>query len=1331
MTDLTYLNRVNLRDEARYFFEQDFTDIAKDFTIGSDGNKVYGDIYKQNFDPYRHIYGSAVLTREFGLGFSKVLGDLNEFDFYGYRKNPALEKNQDLWNNSIGRQIGSDNPSGRLIADRIKAAFEKGDAIIDHQTDQRIYTNETRCYNLDMADSFSKLLTKYNFNQSLSDYSNITPSIIINDGQGNNFNLLAFPNFSNLTGVEQKTAWDGFTNSFLETALLPLNQNPSQFTDFLNQSRISFSELERDFSQVFGGEESAFSSAFDTYFTNVFLKESGLDSSLFTISVNNIDGKEEITKANIVASDEDFDDYAQVISDPNLISIEESFALSAEDYRNLLRGEAIDRFGNMDDFEEDLNRVQEGYFTLQNALFADLSYEQQRFVEEFDDALQELIAANPNNWQDVFSNFSSEWENEWSGRINNLVSIHESEMFAMLDEYQKVYYSANNLEIDYVEGILKSEFSGQGLDWEFEPTIYDDGYFEGFGYYEMTDSFYTDKDYSRYWEYLDTNGDDLITQEEYSEDFDLFYDLYSDREEFEVNVYGFDYEGLYFSDYWSSFDYNDDGLISEEEFYEDWRGFISYLEDNGYYESIYAFDYNDISENGPEYFEQFDNNGDGLIDEDEFGGDFYDYREWTFDVGDGWLVGFDPYDEIDWSEYQRMSDWSPWETPEDAFDYAHLVVFDRYNFFDYEALENAFFEELDSVNYEQNWVYVEDYYNLEDFWYLEVGLQISGFETDYSAAFFDQFASFNSWKLDLLESWQNNQTSYEVGFNPQFELDPFLTYRQIFDEFGFEFQLDDSLYLPAPINQNFLNSLSEEDRNFLQLSTKDFQDVGDDSKLISANAFSNQIILGDGNDVISSQEGDDFIFAGGGDDVLIGGSGNDNLRGEEGKDIYVFDGDFGDDLIFDEDGLIIINGQILAGIANQSDNQNRFILGSTILSFAEDDLLISVEGSSIIVKNFENGKFGITLNRNPENSLDYIEAREDREIEINILENSSDPDLQELQLFSIINPEFGSAEITENGKIKYVPEANFIGKVNLRYLLGDGFGGFLEKNLEINIQPKIQLFSGTEGDDFIVTGVSDDVINTGAGNDKIESGAGNDTINGNAGNDLIYGGEGDDNIRGSNGQDTIHGGFGNDNLSGGGDDDLIYGDEGDDFIDGVLGNDQLFGGAGNDKILGNAGNDRIYGEDGNDELLGNLGNDEIYGGSGDDNIDGNQDNDILYGEEGNDRVRGGIGDDLISGGLGSDTLIGAAGNDVFLYQSIADSTDSESDIILDFIQSEDKIDFSTLNFNSITKGLGSNSSLNGLEFYFQNGQTIIDDPNSNFAIKLAGEIELGVGDFNF
>ena len=101
-------------------------------------------------------------------------------------------------------------------------------------------------YNFASSSQLTNFLEKYQLNSDLSSLSNTIPSLIINDGNGGNFNLLALPNFSDLVGAERTTAWDNFTNSFLETALAPFSYDIDQFTDFLNLNRISFSEFERD-----------------------------------------------------------------------------------------------------------------------------------------------------------------------------------------------------------------------------------------------------------------------------------------------------------------------------------------------------------------------------------------------------------------------------------------------------------------------------------------------------------------------------------------------------------------------------------------------------------------------------------------------------------------------------------------------------------------------------------------------------------------------------------------------------------------------------------------------------------------------------------------------------------------------------------------------------------------------------------------------------------------------------------------------------------------------------------------------------------------------------
>ena len=137
------------------------------------------------------------------------------------------------------------------------------------------------------------------------------------------------------------------------------------------------------------------------------------------------------------------------------------------------------------------------------------------------------------------------------------------------------------------------------------------------------------------------------------------------------------------------------------------------------------------------------------------------------------------------------------------------------------------------------------------------------------------------------------------------------------------------------------------------------------------------------------------------------------------------------------------------------------------------------------------------------------------------------------------------------------------------------------------------------------------------------------------------------------------------------------------------------------------------------------------GTSGNNTLNGTSLNDEIYGNDGIDNIKGNAGNDLIIGGKGADVLLGGAGNDQFIFSNLTDSTINESDLILDFIKGEDKINLSGLGFEDITNQSGSTHSAHGLEYYFDGKNTVIDDPNSNFAVKLAGDISLDHNDFAF
>jgi Ca2+-binding RTX toxin-like protein len=289
----------------------------------------------------------------------------------------------------------------------------------------------------------------------------------------------------------------------------------------------------------------------------------------------------------------------------------------------------------------------------------------------------------------------------------------------------------------------------------------------------------------------------------------------------------------------------------------------------------------------------------------------------------------------------------------------------------------------------------------------------------------------------------------------------------------------------------------------------------------------------------------------------------------------------------------------------------------------------------------------------------------------------------------------------------------------------------------------------------------------------IEATGGSDTVFANIGTtDLIFAGDGDDDIMYMT--DDVWGdgyvaynSYTGDSIDvsgkirsydafdgGKGDLDTLYLTEGDDsiFLDDLISDNPTISGSrlfgieiinalgGNDIIdlsssIFTYGSVTLNGSEGDDYLWSNDGNDIINGAGGNDNIVGGRGNDVLSGGDGDDILKGYDGNDTILSGKGVDVIIGGDGNDQFVFVDKEDSiktvSKDEADMILDFVIGEDKIDLSALGFDSITFGKGSNISANGLEYHFENGNTIIDDTNSNFAIKLAGEIDLGDSDFNF
>jgi Hemolysin-type calcium-binding repeat (2 copies). len=179
----------------------------------------------------------------------------------------------------------------------------------------------------------------------------------------------------------------------------------------------------------------------------------------------------------------------------------------------------------------------------------------------------------------------------------------------------------------------------------------------------------------------------------------------------------------------------------------------------------------------------------------------------------------------------------------------------------------------------------------------------------------------------------------------------------------------------------------------------------------------------------------------------------------------------------------------------------------------------------------------------------------------------------------------------------------------------------------------------------------------------------------------ILGLSGQDSIIGANGKDILFGMEENDTILGSDNNDILYGNEGNDSLEGGSGHDTIYGGQGND-IIKDIGD--YFNSDGINLLFGNLGDDSITV-SRSENADlfGGQGKDILTGNEGSNRISGDRGQDLLRGDLDY-----KGGADTFIISKTADLNEiptgtENADLILDFINVEDKIGLVGVTFEQL------------------------------------------------
>jgi len=245
---------------------------------------------------------------------------------------------------------------------------------------------------------------------------------------------------------------------------------------------------------------------------------------------------------------------------------------------------------------------------------------------------------------------------------------------------------------------------------------------------------------------------------------------------------------------------------------------------------------------------------------------------------------------------------------------------------------------------------------------------------------------------------------------------------------------------------------------------------------------------------------DDIIHGLGGDDTITGEYGNDTLYGDDGND--TLDGGIGNDTLYGGDGNDILTGGTGNDYLDGGAGDDVYAAGDsgndTYVADGGDDVLVSDSGGTNII---EFGA-GITFG-----DLTFSTALGD-----NLL----------------VSYDGGSINI----------QKQFLGQGVTKFVFSDA-----SEKLLTDIA-YVFTITGTSGDDTI-HGISNywgtwrDYIYAGDGNDTITDTDGNNDIYGEGGNDTIATGDGDDKIYGGDGNDTINTGIGNNIVDGGAGDDNI------------------------------------------------------------------------------------------------------------------------------------------------------------------------------------------------
>ena len=369
---------------------------------------------------------------------------------------------------------------------------------------------------------------------------------------------------------------------------------------------------------------------------------------------------------------------------------------------------------------------------------------------------------------------------------------------------------------------------------------------------------------------------------------------------------------------------------------------------------------------------------------------------------------------------------------------------------------------------------------------------------------------------------------------------------------------------------------------------------------------------------------------------LLGGDGNDVLTGDANAN--VIDGGLGDDTLDGGAGIdtIAFRGTTAATInLALTTAQNTGYGTDTILNFENvrtgsgGDTVTGNAGDNVF---YDGGGSDLYDGAEGSDTIDYSASTSSVTINLNTTLAQTVGTYGGNDTITNVEDIIGATSFANTLRGGDMTANRLVGGAAADFIIGNGLGDTLIGGAgnDVIFGDYVNTFSTTAG-----MADGDDVIEGGAGSDSLVGGMGNDILRGGDGDDILVGGIGNGTATGLSAVYTNDGGM--DTFDGGDGTDIAY----------AYYTDQT-GGVAFD--LGNlAGNSAItmggaaYGSFTSIERV------IFRGGSGNDVVRGGGTLDTLVGNAGDDVLDGWYGNDTLSGGLGNDTLIGGEGLDTATY----------------------------------------------------------------------------------